>query len=39
MVMKKPVQLSEAQISVFGASTPMNARRIQAGAGRLIESN
>jgi carbonic anhydrase len=40
MVMKQPVNLSDEQISIFARLYPMNARPIQAGAGRLIkESN
>lgn len=40
MVMRQPVQLSAGQISIFSRLYPMNARPIQAGAGRLIkESN
>jgi len=40
MVMRQPVQLSANQIGIFSKLYPMNARPIQAGAGRLIkESN
>jgi carbonic anhydrase len=40
MVMRQPVQLSQNQITIFSKLYPMNARPIQAGAGRLIkESN
>jgi len=40
MVMRQPVQLSVNQIAIFGKLYPMNARPVQAGAGRLIkESN
>ena len=40
MVMRQPVQLSANQVAIFGKLYPMNARPIQAGAGRLIkESN
>jgi len=40
MVMKQPVQVSTDQIAIFGHLYPMNARPVQASAGRLIkESN
>ncbi len=40
MVMRSPVQVSLNQINIFSRLYPMNARPIQAGAGRLIkESN
>lgn len=40
MVMRSPVQLSAAQLAIFGKLYPMNARPIQASSGRLIkESN
>ena len=40
MVMRQPVQLSAHQLAIFAKLYPMNARPIQAGAGRLIkESN
>jgi len=40
MVMRQPVQLSVQQIGIFARLYPMNARPLQAGAGRMIkESN
>jgi len=40
MVLRQPVQLSAQQVSIFSRLYPMNARPLQAGAGRLIkESN
>jgi carbonic anhydrase len=40
MVLKEPVQVSAEQIAIFGRLYPMNARPIQASAGRMIkESN
>ncbi|MET0517383.1 MAG: carbonic anhydrase family protein [Burkholderiaceae bacterium] len=40
MVMRQPVQLTAGQIAIFSKLYPMNARPVQAGAGRLIkESN
>ncbi len=40
VVMKEPIQLSSQQIAIFSRLYPMNARPIQAQAGRLIkESN
>jgi len=40
MVMRQPVQLSAQQIGIFARLYPMNARPLQAGAGRMIkESN
>ena len=40
IVMKQPVQASQEQIDLFGRLYPMNARPVQAAAGRLIkESN
>ncbi|MDT9000257.1 carbonic anhydrase family protein [Paucibacter sp. APW11] len=40
MVMRQPVQLSNAQIAIFSKLYPMNARPIQPSSGRLIkESN
>jgi carbonic anhydrase len=40
LVMKEPVQASPAQMALFSRLYPLNARPIQAGAGRVIkESN
>jgi carbonic anhydrase len=40
MVLKKPVQISAAQIGIFARLYPMNARPIQSASGRTIkESN
>jgi carbonic anhydrase len=40
MVMKNPVQASPAQMALFSRLYPMNARPVQASAGRVIkESN
>lgn len=39
MVLRQPVQLSLNQIHIFGKLYPMNARPIQAGAGRLIKES
>lgn len=39
MVMRKPVQVSANQISIFSRLYPMNARPIQAGSGRLIKES
>ena len=39
MVMKTPMPLSDAQIGIFAHLYPMNARPIQASAGRLIKQS
>lgn len=39
MVMRQPVPLSAAQLNVFARLYPMNARPVQAGAGRLIKES
>jgi len=39
MVMRQPVQLAANQINIFSKLYPMNARPIQAGAGRLIKES
>jgi carbonic anhydrase len=39
MVMKSPVSVSAAQIDIFARLYPMNARPIQASAGRLIKQS
>ena len=39
MVMKTPMPISDAQIGIFARLYPMNARPIQASAGRLIKQS
>ena len=39
MVMRQPVAVSADQIAIFAKLYPMNARPIQAGAGRLIKES
>ncbi len=39
MVMRQPVQLSQAQIDIFARLYPMNARPIQQAAGRMIKQS
>ncbi|MDN3922282.1 carbonic anhydrase [Roseateles violae] len=39
MVMRQPVALSAQQIAIFAKLYPMNARPVQAGAGRLIKES
>jgi carbonic anhydrase len=39
MVMKTPVPISSSQIDIFAHLYPMNARPIQASAGRLIKQS
>ena len=39
MVMKQPVGISAEQISVFSRLYPMNARPVQAAAGRVIKGS
>lgn len=39
MVMRQPVQVSQAQIDIFSRLYPMNARPVQAASGRLIKQS